>query len=964
MHIRRCVSNRPTEAIKLIKIAHINPCSVRNKTADIIDYVVSSSIDICCITETWLKENDAVSRGELKPEGYDFKDCPRAGNRAGGGTGILYRDNLTVRPVSSGEKQSFEFSSWKVAIKNKNFVLHIIYRPPYSANHRVTTSIFFDEFTEYVSEAAQSDKPLLITGDFNIHMNDENNLDQQKMSEMITMFNLEQHVYAATHRCGGTLDLFITRDENDVGLQSPEVDYMISDHSFIVAWLNLQKPPLTEKDIITRNLKKIDNEKLNDDLHTLSTSCLDIDDINLLADAYSKGLAAILDKHAPQVSMRVTVRPKVPWFSARLKELKRDHRKAEKIWRRDKNAANLQKLHSARNKFVHELNESRRNHVTTMIDNANGDQKKLYRVINRLLNKNPASDTSNADSSTEFANTVGKFFEHKIDAICSEFDSISDPVLDNITMNSRWDAFKTLTSEEVKKLIMKSSSASCASDPIPTWFLKEHIDSVLPMVTHILNTSMSLGKFPAEWKKALIIPLLKKPGLQPVPLNYRPISNLQYIAKLVESAVVKQLSEYCDTNDVLPCHQSAYRAGYSTELAMLKVQSDILLEMDQQKVCQLVLIDYSSAFDTVSHPQLLNTLTNHLGIDGTVRKWFQDYLSSRSQRVLFNGALSESFELTCGVPQGSCLGPMLFTLYASPVFEVIHKHGLNAHGYADDVQFYGSFNPNDTEGERNASYVLEECATDIMNWSKAMNLKMNETKTDYLVVGTRQQIAKLDLVSVNIGNHDVNASESVKNLGTFFDKNMNMEVFVLNKCKAAYRQLFSIGRIRKCLTYKDTEMLIHSLVHSQLDYCNSLLAGIPKYLIKRLQLVQNTAARILCQLPKYAHITPVLMRLHWLPVEHRINYKICVIVFKALYGTSPGYIRDMVQVKTATYFSRSSTTLTLETTDTTCKTLGDRAFRSYAPRQWNKLPPNIRAINNIHQFKRKLKAHYFLQAFK
>lgn len=469
---------------------------------------------------------------------------------------------------------------------------------------------------------------------------------------------------------------------------------------------------------------------------------------------------------------------------------------------------------------------------------------------------------------------------------------------------------------------------------------------------------MSTGIFPDAWKHALVVPLLKKPGADPIPKNYRPVSNLQYISKLAEKAVAKQLSLHCDTSFPLPTHQSAYRAGFSTETALLKVQSDILLNMDQQKVTQLVLIDLSSAFDTVDHSILLNTMQNSFGITETALSWFTSYLESRSQSIIIDSVTSDAFQLDKGVPQGSCLGPILFTEYASPLFDVIMQNRQHAHGYADDHQIYNGFQPSCMVP---AIKDMELCMDNIRKWMNQMKLKMNDSKTEYILIGTPQQLAKCTEKSITIGDCTIEASDCVRNLGSYFDKHMTMEQHISVKCRVAYSQLYNISKVRNYLDDQSAEQLIHALVHSHIDYCNSLLSGLPKFLIKKLQLVQNAAARVLCRLSKRNHISPVLKQLHWLPVMYRIKYKMCLVVFSALHGTGPQYIRDMLNVRCSGL--RSSDTLTLVVPRTKCATLGDRAFAVAGPREWNALPSHLRSVNNIGAFKSKLKTYYFTLAF-
>ena len=181
--------------------------------------------------------------------------------------------------------------------------------------------------------------------------------------------------------------------------------------------------------------------------------------------------------------------------------------------------------------------------------------------------------------------------------------------------------------------------------------------------------------------------------------NLRPVSNLQFVSKITERAVFDQVYAHVMNNELFPELQSAYRKSNSTETALVKIVNDILLDLNRQHVSLLVLLDLSAAFCTVDHTILLRRLETLFGVTGDALKWIASYLSTRSQRVTINGVLSNRFDLSFGVPQGSCLGPLLFSAYASKLFQVIKNHLPNAYAYADDTRLYLSFKPDSSMGE-------------------------------------------------------------------------------------------------------------------------------------------------------------------------------------------------------------------------------------------------------------------------
>ena len=208
---------------------------------------------------------------------------------------------------------------------------------------------------------------------------------------------------------------------------------------------------------------------------------------------------------------------------------------------------------------------------------------------------------------------------------------------------------------------------------IPTTLAMQVVDRLLPILSTMINMSLESGQFALAWKEALVKPTLKKSGLAIEYKTFCPVSNLRYVSKLTEGAVASQLMEHMTVNNLHLKFQSAYKKNHSTEAALLKVKNDILMNMDEQIVTLLVLLDLSSAFGMVNHQVLLEHLRSRFGVTVTELDWFASYLSSRVQRISVNGGTSDAFHLNQGVPQGSCLGPLLFTVYTSELFDIIEK---------------------------------------------------------------------------------------------------------------------------------------------------------------------------------------------------------------------------------------------------------------------------------------------------
>lgn len=433
------------------------------------------------------------------------------------------------------------------------------------------------------------------------------------------------------------------------------------------------------------------------------------------------------------------------------------------------------------------------------------------------------------------------------------------------------------------------------------------------------------------------------------------MSNLSFISKIVEKIVAIRLKSYLEDNFLFEPFQSAYREYHSVETALLKINNDLLKNLDNGKISALILTDLSAAFDTINHDLLLKRLQLRFGITNTALEWFKSYLTGRCQAVKIAG-LGDFRELKWGVPQGSILGPILFTLYTMPLSDIARKYGISHHFYADDAQLYLELR-NATSEES-----LQSCVSEFRNWMIVNQLKVNDDKTEILLVGSKYHLKKRSSISFNVGNETVYSSKQVKNLGVIFDNSLTMCEFINSKCSACFYYIREIGKIRKFLTIEATKNIVQAYVTSRLDFCNSILYGVNKQYVKKLQFVQNAAAKLIYRARKYDHVTPILIDLHWLPVDKRIVFKILVHVFNCVNNRAPRYLNDLLVSYCPARNLRSSNSHVLKENRVKTK-YGTRAFENCGPVLWNSLPSIIRESISINVFKKKLKTFLFQQAY-
>ena len=312
------------------------------------------------------------------------------------------------------------------------------------------------------------------------------------------------------------------------------------------------------------------------------------------------------------------------------------------------------------------------------------------------------------------------------------------------------------------------------------------------------------------------------------------------------------------------------------------------------------------------HP--LDRLETTFGIKDTVLKWIASFLIGRMQQVAIGDlgtdlrATSDPLTMTCGVPQGSVLDPILFTLYTVPLGKICSKHHISYLLYADDTQLYLTFKPNRNGSEEACTHGLKNCINEIREWVCMNLLKLNDGKTEFIILGTQQQLQKISHISIQIGEDLVTPVDMVWNLGFFMDKYLKYKDHINRITSNTYNILRKIHQPRSLLDKHTTKIIVQALVLSKLDYCNSLLLGSPEYQMDKLQHIQNMTCRVIFQLRKHDHIMQYLKLLHWLKRRERIAYKIAFLIHKCKDNQVPVYLQQLLPSKHHESLLRSSMT--------------------------------------------------------
>ena len=948
----------------------LNIRAMRNKLTFIAESLKEFHLDFLCLTETWLCPSDIDVIKAALPESYSLFHVPRLSGM-GGGIALIYSVAISnIKPVSSDiEASSFELMEVCFSWHQQTFKLALVYRPGHSGTDRA----FMEEFGFFLESLLARPEKLIICGDFNYWVdNPASKPFSAEFVELLDLNNLYNHVSMPTHMSGHTLDLVLTPTCSGCvrNVESVPIDHTVSDHALIVFDVDVDKPSSYTKWITFRNYKNINQRKI---VEEIQSGLNGVDKAHMSADQlvafYCNFFHSMQDMFFPMVTKEIRIKEDGPWYNQTIAMLRRQRRKAERMWRRLKTEDARSKYVSARKAVVDQVSHCKVDYYKNQLELCDGDQKRTYSFLNNLLGRNSAPVLPSSVSDTSLALDFSKFFMSKIIRIRAEIEStpvdqdFSLEFASHISVTTRFSEFKQICEEDVLRHIRELNKTNCELDPIIVSKVGVVYESAAPFIVEIINKCFSESVFVLSEKRALIRPYFKKIGLdRDNLLNYRPVSNLSYLSKIIERTMLDQMFPFLEQSGVISRYQSAYRKCHSTETALCKIYNDLVTKVCSGKTTVLVLLDLSAAFDTVDHQLLLGDLANY-GMEGSALLLLQSYLSDRTQRVVVGEAASEPTILQCGVPQGSVLGPILFIVYTSGLVSLLNAHEVDYHFYADDTQLYIEIgNIQDTKDK------ISALLSDIKKWMCERKLKLNDSKTEVVLIRGNLRNSVVD----EFGNLDFEGSQLdphlfVKNLGIIFDSSLSFRNHINSVVKACNFHIRNLYAIRKYLNKQSLLALVYSLIVPRVDYCNSLFIGLPNCVLMKLQSVLNRATRLIFALPPRVPTTSYLIELHWLPIKARVEFKICLLTFKALKFRQPSYLVELLNPLVA------ETNVALRSSDDPFRlheprATGERAFaaRSFgymAPRLYNKLPVALKQLDSVECFKKHLKTFFFSCAY-
>ena len=935
----------------------LNPWSLVNKIDAVMVEIVDNKVDFAGICETWLQDDNCPTTAVIKSYGYNVHHTIRANGKKGGGTALIFRNGFACTPFKCQTNfKSFEYTACSTKTSTgTNITYIVIYRPGQ------ISSTFISEIDELLSFVLPKCDILIVAGDLNIHFDDPSNKLYSQAFKIFQSYGLQRKVFLPTHIAGKSLDQIFTfsleKDQLQCAVSVDAASAIQSDHYPVYCKFSLSFERKYFKEVSFRRLSEIDEQLFHTDLVTIlqnvstqSFSCA----LSYLRSSFS----SLLTHHAPILTKRISCVDTAPWFDAEYREQRKTRRKLERIAKKD--SATIDDKIAYKQACVDctlLARTKKKETFSRMIEKSGNNPKSLYKLVNKALDRKQEKSLPDYTlDMNQLATDFNNFFVDKIEKIRSEMNLTPDVSFESessdIPQMSLMHEFSPTSVDEIKEIIAESGLKCSPADLLPQSLLKKNIDFLLPLLVDLVNLSLKSGDVNGV-KEADIIPLLKGNGLDPNVLkNFRPVSNLLFLGKLIERVVLRRLNEHMSRNNLHTPEQSAYKRHHSTETILVRITNDLLIASEGRTASVVMLLDLSAAFDTVDHNLLLKILSKEIGLRGTVLEWFTSFLKGRSQRIRLGKVLSEDIVIRFGVPQGSVLGPVLFNIYIRSIYGCVQKLNFNIHGYADDHQIMKSFHPS----QQNSVLIhdIQTCFTMVRKWMNQYFLKMNDSKTQVIVFGPPRVLDAIDIGGANFDEGtSIRFISSVKNLGIYMDSTLSMDIQIIELKKKCFRVLRNIRKIRYLLNENQVKQIVNSLVVSCLDYCNSLFYGISGKLTHQLQLIQNACSKAITKKYKHDHLEDDLKSLHWLDIRRRVLFKIALLAYKSVNGFAPEYLQELFS------YSHHGHALKLMTPHYKLEKYGRRSFSSIGPRLFNALPERVKSAPSIVRFKSHLKTFLF-----
>ena len=949
------ISDSKLDTSNNIFFSHLNIRSL-SKNFDQLHNLVNElrfNSAVIAISETWLKD---VPSSLFSIERFTLLTNNRTKKR-GGGVGLYVTDNLESSMIDELSVMSDELESIFIEITvpgTQNIVVGEIYRPPNS-----NPTNFIVTLQNLLSAPSLINKRTFIMGDFNLnllHYNENANchefLDLMLSHSFVPLTKKPTRVTDST----STLidNIFVN---NLTNITTGIIVSDISDHYPIHALLSDFR--INSRGKFSSSIRDFSDSNLNKLRERLSSldwsSVYNTENVSAsfkkFIDTFNLHFNQIIPSQNPSRSNYRKI-PRAPWISKAI--LRSINRKNSFFHRYKLNPTQetKRKYTRYRNTLTNVLRMAKKNYFAKQFELYKHDAKSTWKVINKVINpkrshepiKRVRIDDAHIQEPCEIAEAFNDFFVEIGPTLANKIPKPVKPFNHYLKeRNSSSFFFVPVVEEEVQNIIIDLNTKKASGyDELNNFLLKNTVNEIISPLTHILNMSLMQGVVPDRMKIAKVIPVFKKGNSEDLS-NYRPISLLTSVSKILERLVYSRTLKFLNEFNVLSNSQFGFRKKHSTSHALLTFIDKIANATDNQLHTVGIFLDLSKAFDTIDHDILLYKLC-HYGIRGKALDWFKSYLSNRKQFVTINGQDSSLKNISCGVPQGSLLGPLLFIIYINDLPN--SSDVLSFILFADDSNIFYS--------HRDPQFLLNKVNNEIkfvQDWIYANKLSLNINKTHYMVFSNTVNSLPGHIL---INNVTLQQIECTKFLGLYIDDDLSWKSHISYLCKLLSRNTGVLYRLKEIFPIPILQTVYATLITSYMFYGILAWGNSASFLLNKILHIQKRAIRIVNHKHFLAHTNMLFFTNNVLKITDLFLYNVGIFMYKLSTKDLPDVFLPMFRRNNEihTYPTRQRQSFHLPRTRTV---FAQKTITYNGPRFWNDLPNELIVSPSFRIFKRKLK---------
>jgi len=936
----------------------LNIRSVTKNLSDFSNYLdsLSHKFPVIGITETWLSD---LNLDNCHLEGYSSENAFRS-NRNGGGVSLLIDNHLNYKRRTDLQVFCPEIESLFIEIpkeslnSHKNTVIGIIYRPPGTDIESFLTII-----DDMLNKIRIDTKNIFIMGDFNINLlNSESHLPTSQFIDIMyskSMFPLISRPTRITDESATLIDNIFTNHIFDSKLTNGIFLTDISDHFPLFSVVSDIKLDYHKQYFKYRPFSEHNKSdffrRLND---TNWDDVLNCNDGRVAFTTFHEKFCQLFETCFPVKDSYIKYTNRKQWLTFSLKKSIKNKNNLYVKFKRDPSIENRQQYKTYKTRLNSILRKCEREYFNTKIEQCKLNAKKSWSVIKGIINKNVKRKPRNhfvindsvTDDGSLIASKFNVYFTKIGPNLARSIPNTDRNATDFLNHSVAHSIFLGNTDRtEIKSIVASLKESSPGWDDIPAKCLKHNSELLSDIFTHLINLSISQGIFPDELKIAKVVPLYKSDDPSHFN-NYRPISILSVFSKIYERVLHLKLSKFINANGFLHKYQFGFREKYNTSLALLTLVDKISSAINNNEFVVGLFLDFKKAFDTINHEILFEKLYKY-GIRGVALDWIKDYLSLRKQYVCYDNFTSDKRLITCGVPQGSILGPLLFLLYINDLPNC--SNILFSLLFADDTNMF-LVGKNVDDLIQTMNIELDK----IVKWLECNKLSLNTTKTKFMIFSSKRRHPNHHS-NIIINGEDIEKVSAIKFLGVTLNCNLSwLNHIQKTKVKVA-KNIGVICKARRVLQQSTLALLYNTFIQPYLIYCIEVWGSASDSHILPLIRIQKKAIRIVCSVPPRTHTYPLFVSLNILNIRKLYQYMATIFMFKHHHQQLPDHCNDLFtsNAEIHDYNTRQRSMLHVPVT---ANNYQKRTIRFMGVTLWNRLC-NIEINRNrsVFTFKKHLK---------